>query len=128
MAPITLLQETISQSDGAGPVRDLGAACSKRLIFTLGITRSSEQQSLEVSIWGSEDMENWGDQPLAILPSKYYCGIYSIVVNLAFRPKVKYLQVQWRMKRWARTDSGPVFGFYAFAEESGARLVAKAVA
>jgi hypothetical protein len=128
MESITLLPETIAQTDGTGPVVDLENSRQKLLVFTLGITRSSEQQSLEISVWGSEDRMHWGEKPLAVVPPKFYCGVYSILVNLAFRPAVKYLRVDWRMKRWSRNEAGPMFGFYAFAEESGSRLAARAVA
>jgi len=128
MGHLILLPETIAQSDGVGPIIDLRTSSQKLLVFTLGITRSGENQSLDISVWGSEDGEHWGDKPLTTLPTKFYCGVYSMLVNLAFRPKVKYLRVQWRMRRWSRGDAGPLFGFYSIVEESGARLVAKAVA
>ncbi|MGH9591542.1 MAG: hypothetical protein ACRD5L_00515, partial [Bryobacteraceae bacterium] len=117
-----------AQTDGAGPVIDLQNSSAKLLVFTLGITRSAEQQSVDIAVWGSEDREHWGEKPLATLPPKFYCGVYSMLVNLAFRPKVKYLRIQWRMRRWSRGEAGPLFGIYAFVEESGSRLVAKAVA
>jgi hypothetical protein len=49
----------------------------------LGITRITEHQLLEVSVWGSPDGHNWDSRPLAKFPPKFYCGIYSIPLNLS---------------------------------------------
>ncbi len=82
MLPNFLLPEGIARSDGKGPEVDLGSKQGKLLVLTLGITRILEQESLEVSVWGSTDGEDWGARPLATFPPKFYCGIYSILLNL----------------------------------------------
>ncbi len=123
-----LLPESIARSDGKGPDVDLGSKQGKLLVLTLGVTRILEQESLEVSVWGSADGTIWGSRPLAIFPPKFYCGIYSILLNLASHPEVRFLRVQWKMSRWCRQDVTPMFGFYLYAEESGARVNAAAVA
>jgi hypothetical protein len=128
MLPNFLLPESIARSDGKGPEIDLGSKQGKLLVLTLGVTRILEQESLEVSVWGSTDGENWGSRPLATFPPKFYCGIYSILLNLVSRADVQYLRVQWKMSRWSRQDVTPMFGFYLYAEESGARVNAAAVA
>jgi hypothetical protein len=128
MLPNFLLPESIARSDGKGPDVDLGSKQGKLLVLTLGVTRILEQESLEVSVWGSTDGENWGSRPLATFPPKFYCGIYSILLNLVSRPDVRFLRVQWKMSRWSRQDVTPMFGFYLYSEESGARVNAAAVA
>jgi hypothetical protein len=128
MLPNFLLPESIARSDGKGPEIDLGPKRGKLLVLTLGITRILEQESLEVSVWGSADGENWGPRPLSTYPPKFYCGIYSILLNLVSRPDVRFLRVQWKMSTWSRQDMSPMFGFYLYAEESGARMNAAAVA
>lgn len=119
-----LLPESIARADGIGPEFPLGPKRSKLLVLTLGITRIIEQERLEVTVWGSLDGENWGLRPLAVFPPKFYCGIYSILLNLAAQPEIQYLQVHWKMSRWGKSDPDPLFGFYVFAEESGTRLSA----
>jgi len=94
----------------------------------LGITRILEQESLEVSIWGTSDGENWGSRPIATFPPKFYCGLYSILLNLVSRPDIRSVRVQWSMSRWSKREVTPMFGFYVYAEESGARIGAAAVA
>jgi len=128
MLPNFLLPESIARTDGKGPEIDLGPKRGKLLVLTLGITRILEQESLEVSVWGSTDGENWGSRPLATYPPKFYCGIYSILLNLVSRPDVRFLRVQWKMSTWSRQDVMPMFGFYLYTEESGARMNAAAVA
>jgi len=119
-----LLPESIGRADGLGPEFKLGPHRGKLLVLTLGITRIIEQESLDVSIWGSSDGENWGLRPLAKFPPKFYCGIYSVLLNLAAQPDVEFVRVQWKMSRWSRGETTPMFGFYVYAEESGARISA----
>ena len=122
MLPTLLLPESIARADGTGPEFDLGSRRGKLLVLTLGITRIIEQESLEVSIWGSPDGEKWGLRPVATFPPKFYCGIYSTLLNLAAHTDVRFLQVAWKMSRWSRGEAMPMFGFYVYAEESGARI------
>jgi hypothetical protein len=128
MLPNFLLPESIARSDGKGPEVVLGSKQGKLLVLTLGITRILEQESLEVSVWGSTDGENWGSRPLATFPPKFYCGIYSILLNLVSSQDVRFVRVQWKMSRWSRQEFTPMFGFYLYAEESGARVGTAAVA
>jgi hypothetical protein len=116
-----LLPESIARADGTGPEIDLGSKRGKLLVLTLGITRILEQESLELSVFGSPDGEKWGS-PLAKFPPKFYCGLYSILLNLGSRNDVRFVRVQWTMSRWSKRESMPMFGFYVYAEESGARV------
>lgn len=122
MLPNFLLPESVARADGAGPEIDLGSNRGKLLVLTLGITRIIEQESLEVSVWGSSNGEHWGSRPLATFPPKFYCGLYSILLNLASRPDLRYVRVQWKMSRWSKGEATPMFGFYLYIEESGARM------
>jgi hypothetical protein len=117
-----LLPESIVRADGTGPELDLGPKCGKLLVLTLGITRILEQESLEITVWGSPDGDNWGAKPLAKFPPKFYCGLYSILLNLGSRSDVRFVRAQWKMSRWSKRESLPMFGFYLYAEESGARV------
>lgn len=119
-----LLPESIVRADGKGPEIHLGPKRGKLLVLTLGITRILEQESLEITVWGSSDGERWGTKPLAKFPPKFYCGLYSILLNLGSREDVQYLRVHWQMSRWNKRESVPMFGFYVYAEESGARVSA----
>ena len=122
MLPKFLLPECIARADGVGPEIDLGADHAKLLVLTLGINRIIEQEGLVVSIWGSSDRVDWGTKPIVSFPQKYYCGMYSVLLNLVKYPDVRYLRVEWKMNRWSKGDVNPMFGFYVFAEVSGSRV------
>lgn len=123
MLPDTyLLEERVVRTDGSGPVIELGSHAGKLLVLTLAITRAVERESLEVCVWGSEDGEDWGKKPLSRYPQKFYCGLYSMLLNLAPHPKIRYVRVSWKLDRLTMRDSTPLFGFYVFMQESGARL------
>jgi len=128
MLPDFLLPESTAWANGQGLAVDLGSKCGKLLVLTLGITTVLEQEGLDVSVWGSSDGENWGSRALATYGPKSYCGIYSILLNLVSRLEVRFVRVQWRMQRWSKQEATPMFGFYVYAEESGARGCAAAVA
>jgi len=120
-----LVPETTVREDGSGPILDLGSSQGKSLTLTLGITRIVEQESLDLSIWGSSDQENWGARPLAAFPQKFYCGVYQMPLNLAAQPDLRYLKAQWKVNRWGRGAPAPLFSFYVFAEEAGHEALAK---
>src|SRR5689334_5996203 len=114
MPPQYLVPETVARQDGAGGEVSLAGPVSL-LRLTLGITRSTAQESLEVSVWGSADSEEW--HHLVTFPQKFYCGTYSIGIDLNSCPGTRYLRARWKMARWLRDDRSPLFGFYVLAEE-----------
>ena len=120
-----LLPETVIREDGSGPELDLGSARGRLLVVTMGITRILEQQSLDMSVWGSADNVNWGEKPLASFPQKFYCGSYQVLVDLTERPEVRYLRAAWKVNRWGYSPQKPLFGLYLFVEESAARALAR---
>ena len=87
------------------------------LILTLGITRIIEQESIDISIWGSADGADWGTRPLLSYPQKFYCGTYQLVLDLTERPDVKFLRAKWNVNRWGKGDLKPLFTVYLFAQE-----------
>jgi hypothetical protein len=117
MLPEFLLPETTIREAGAGPDVALGEQSSGVLILTLGITRIIEQESLDVSIWGSADGKEWGAKPIASFPQKFYCGTYQILLDLASHPAVKYLRAKYQVNRWGKGDPKPLFGVYLFVQE-----------
>ena len=119
-----LLPETTVREAGAGSQIDLGEQAGGTLLLILGITRIIEQQSIDISIWGSADGTDWGAKPVASFPQKFYCGTYQIAVDLADRPQVRYLRAKWQVNRWGKCDSKPLFTVYLFAQTSQHELAA----
>jgi hypothetical protein len=124
MFPEFLLPETTVREAGAGPEISLGNRQGATLIFTLGITRIIEQESLDVSIWGSADGSDWGARPLVSFPQKFYCGTYQMPLDLSQHPDVKYVQAKWQVNRWGKGDSKPLFGLYLFAQAGQREMAA----
>ena len=116
MLPAFLVPETTVGEEGNGPGVDLGPSRGKSLLLTLGITRIIEQESLDLTIWASADGTNWGDKPVFAFPQKFYCGVYTILVDLAAHAGARHLRAQWKLSRWGRGEPTPLFEFYLFAK------------
>ncbi len=117
MLPNFLLPEAVVQENGMGPVMELGRHTGRQLLLTLGITRIIEQESLDVEVSGSADNETWGAKPLLRFPQKFYCGTYTLLLNLESQPDVRYLRVSYKLNRWGRGQSTPLFSFYVFTQD-----------
>jgi hypothetical protein len=126
--PKCLLPDSVRLCDGIGPVVDLDEYRGRLLVVTLGINAVVERTGLTVSVWGSADQMDWGTAPLVVLRQRQYCGVYSVLLNLAQRPDVRALRVQWNMSRWGKGERVAQFGFQVFVEESGARVSTSACA
>lgn len=126
MKPVFLIPDQVVRQDGTGPAIDLGSAGNGLLTLTLGINRIIEQESLDLGIYGSADGETWSDKPLSTFPQKFYCGVYSVLLDLTATPDVRYLRAGWKMSRWGRGDAQPLFGLYVFVEETAERAAAAA--
>jgi hypothetical protein len=122
MLPQFLLPETTIREAGAGPNLPIGDHQGGTLILTLGITRIIEQESIDLSIWGSADGTDWGSKPLTSFPQKFYCGTYQILLDLSRHADVKYLRVKWQVNRWGKGNPKPLFGIYLFAQEMAEEL------
>lgn len=114
MVPRFLLPETVARQDGAGSEVALDGS-GIALQLTLGITRIIEEASLDVSICGSPDGQQW--LPLAAFPEKSYCGNYSMLLDLSRHPEIRHLRAEWKMGRWGQKQTGPLFGFYVSGQE-----------
>ena len=125
--PEFLLPETTIREAGAGPDLSIGDHAGDTLLVTLGITRIIEQESLDISIWGSADGTNWGPRPLAAFPQKFYCGTYQMPLDLSDCQDAKYLRAKWQASRWGKGDPKPLFTMYLFVQEYKSQgLAAKA--
>lgn len=126
MLPQFLLPETTVREAGTGPEIGLGDQQGGTVILTLGITRIIEQESLDVSIWGSADGTDWGTKPVASFPQKFYCGTYQLLVDLGKCPDVKHLRAKWRVNRWGKGDLKPLFTVYVFVQSMERQLAMSA--
>ncbi len=117
MLPQFLLPETTVRDAGTGPELHLGEHQGSCLVLTLGITRIIEQESIDLSIWGSANGSDWGTKPIAAFPQKFYCGTYQLMLDLTDLPDITHLRVKWTVNRWGKSTSKPVFGIYVFVQQ-----------
>ena len=127
MLPQFLLSETTVREAGASSDLSLGSQTGGVLILTLGITRIIEQESIDVTIWGSADGTEWGAKPLAAFPQKFYTGTYQIVLDLSDNPDIKFLRAKWQVNRWGKGDLKPLFTVYLFVQEMARQLAGAGV-
>jgi hypothetical protein len=126
--PKCLLPDSVRLADGVGPAVDLDEYSGKLLVVSLGINEVVERTGLTISVWGSPDRIEWGTKPLVTLRQRQHCGVYSTLLNLAQRPDIRSLRVEWTMSRWGKGERIAHFGFQVFLEESGARVSSSACA
>jgi hypothetical protein len=104
IAPHTLLEATAE-----GESVDVGGSATRTFLCNLVISDQIEQESLDVSIWGSADGQAWGTHPLLKLPQRFYRGETRAVLELALRPEVKFVRAKWELNKWGRGAPVPVF-------------------
>lgn len=124
MLPQFLLPETTVREAGTGPDLGLGEDRGGTLILTLGITRIVEQESIDISIWGSNDGKDYGAKPLVAYPQKFYCGTYQILLDMGDHPDVRFLRAKWQVNRWGKGDPKPLFTVYLFVQQMASELAA----
>ena len=98
---------TVVTSKGDGQTAPLDSA-GKVYLLTLNITRVVEQESIEVSVWGSPDGSVWEAKPLAMFPQKFYAGQHPLLLDLSQRPEIKALRAHWEVNRWGRGSETPM--------------------
>lgn len=125
MLPAFVVPETKVRESGVSRRLDLTEPRPSSIFLTLGITHILEQQSLDVSVYGSADGEHWESRPLLAFSQKFYCGTYQMLLDLDTRPEIRYLRAQWRVNRWGRGDLQPLFAFYLHAEDAQARAMTR---
>ena len=123
MLPQFIVSETTVREAGSAAQIDLGQWQGETLVLTLGITRIIEQESIDVSIWGSADGSDWGTKPLLAFPQKFYCGTYQMLLDMSEQP-VRYLRAQWQVNRWGKGDPKPLFTVYLFAQPMRQKMAA----
>lgn len=104
-------EKTVISAKGDGPCMNVSAAASRVFLMTLEVSRIVEQESLEVSIFGSTDGTAWGAKSLVSFPQKFYCGESPMLLDLSAHPDVKVVRAHWEVGRWGRGTETPMFEF-----------------
>src|SRR6478752_6341338 len=91
--------QTVVSAKGDGPAVDVSAAANRVFLVTLSITKIIEQESLDVSIFGSPDGTTWGAKSIAAFPQKFYDGDSPLLLDLTAHADVKFVRAHWECAR-----------------------------
>jgi hypothetical protein len=114
-------------ANGEGAVFNIDSCQTRTFLCSMDITEQIEQESVDVSIWGAADGQDWGKTPLLKMPQRFYRGDTRQVLDLTLKPEIRFLRAKWELTRWGRVAPHPMFvlGFYlieipAFASQLAA--------
>jgi len=110
-------EKTVVTAKGDSAAVDVSAAAGKTLLLSLTVTRIIEQESLDLSVWGSADGQEFGAKPLVAFPQKFYMGEHPLLLDLSKTPEVRFLRAHWEVGRWGRGSETPMFEFQLSARE-----------
>src|SRR5579859_4529766 len=119
----TLVPVQTVSAKGDGSAVDVSGATSRVFLVTLAITKIVEQESLDLSVYGSVDGTTWGAKSIATLPQKFYCGESPLLLDLTAHPDVKFVRAHWEVARWGRGTETPMFEFSATLKEVPANIL-----
>ena len=129
MADTTLVPaKTVATAKGDGTSVDVSGASSRVFLVTLEITKIIEQESLDLSVYGSADGTTWSAKPVAAFPQKFYCGEWPLLLDLTEHADVKFVRAHWEMARWGRGTETPMFEFGATLKEVPAEILREVAA
>jgi hypothetical protein len=120
--------QTVATAKGDGPTVDVSSAASRVFLATLSITKIIEQESRDISIYGSPDGATWGAKSIAAFPQKFYCGESPLLLDLTAHADVKFVRAHWEMARWGRGTETPMFEFGVTLKEVPADILKEATA
>ena len=129
MNEITLVPAgTVVNAKGDGQAVEVSGAASRVFLVTLAITKIIEQESLDVSIYGSADGATWSAKSIAAFPQKFYVEESPLLLDLSAHPDVKFVRAHWEVARWGRGTETPMFEFSVTMKEVPADILREATA
>jgi hypothetical protein len=120
--------KTVVSAKGDGPAVDVSGGAGRVFLVTLDITEIIEQESLDVSIYGSADGAAWGAKAIVAFPQKFYRGEAPLLLDLTAHPEVKFVRAHWEVARWGRGVETPMFEFGVRLKEIPAEVLREATA
>jgi hypothetical protein len=120
--------KTVVTAKGDGPTVDVSAAASRVFLLTLDISNIIEQESLDVSVYGSADGTVWSPKPIGAFPQKFYREQSVLLLDLTTHPDVKFVRAHWDVARWGRGTEAVMFEFGVTLREVPANILQEAAA
>jgi hypothetical protein len=104
-------EKTVATAKGDGPAVNVSGAASRVFLMTLDILDIVEQESLDVSIYGSADGTAWPARPITSFPQKFYRAQHPLLLDLTASKEIKFVRAHWEVNRWGRGSETPMFEF-----------------
>ena len=101
--------DTRMEASADGASFNISDSATRTYLCQLTVSDQIEQESLDVSIWGSADGETWTKKPLLKLPQQFYRGTTKMILDLSLRPETKFIRARWDLNRWGRVAPIPMF-------------------
>ena len=120
--------KTTVNAKGDGEAVSVSGAANRVFLLTLNIENIVEQESLDVSIYGSVDGATWGAKPVAAFPQKFYRAEHPLLMDLTGQADVKFVRAHWEVARWGRGSETPMFEFGVTIKEVPADILKEAIA
>ena len=121
-------EKTLVNANGDATVVDVSSAVNRVFLLSLEITKIIEQESLEVSVYGSVDGVTWSAKPIVSFPQKFYCEQSPMLLDLTAHPDVKFVRAHWEVARWGRGTETPMFEFSVRLKEVPAEILREVTA
>jgi hypothetical protein len=120
--------KTVATAKGDGAAVDVSRASNRIFLVTLEITKIIEQESFDLSIFGSPDGTTWDVKSITAFPQKFYCGECPLLLDLTAHPDVKFVRAHWEVARWGRGVETPMFEFGVTLREVSPAILKEAAA
>jgi hypothetical protein len=115
-------------ANGEGQPFDISGSQTRTFICSMEITDQMEQESVDISVWGSADGQDFGKLPLLKMPQRFYRGETRQILDLSLKPEIRFIRARYDLARWGRVAPHPLFvlGFQvseipAFTAQTAAR-------
>lgn len=123
-----ILPDTRLTANGEGQPYEIAASETRTFLCSMFIEDQIEQESVDISVWGSADGQDWGKLPLLKMPQRFYRGETRQILDLTLKPEIRFLRAKWELVRWGRVAPHAMFvlGFHltevsAFAHNAAAQ-------
>lgn len=117
---------TVVNAKGDGAPVDVSGAGHRVFLLTLDISNIIEQESIDVSVYGSADGAAWSPKSIVSFPQKFYRGQQPLLMDLTGHPDVRLVRAHWEVNRWGRGTETPMFEFGVTIKEIPPELLREA--
>src|SRR5271163_1450089 len=101
--------DTRLTANGEGQAYEIAASETRTFLCSMFIEDQIEQESVDISVFGSEDGQTWGKLPLLKMPQRFYRGETRQILDLTLKPEVRFLRAKYDLTRWGRVAPHPMF-------------------